>query len=193
LAAAGLSWAVPILVLLAVLLMTVAVAIALVPLGLVQRYRAATANRVARPWVATLNLAVLSFSLLLFLAGAAVTSIWVPKALSYSLGGVAVGALLGLLGLALTRWETRNERLHYTPNRLLVLAITLMVTVRLAYGIWRVWQGWQLGSDERAWLIQSGIPGSLAVGAVVLGYAFTYWIGLRRQMRLSASDELLVQ
>lgn len=159
------------------------VGIALMPIGLVQRYRAGTARRVARSWVATLNIAALSFSVLLFLGGAVVTTFWVPTALPYSLAGLAVGCLLGIGGLALTHWEPARDRLHYTPNRILVLGITLLVTARLAYGVWRLWQGWRLGGAERAWLVESGIPGSLAAGAIILGYTLTYWIGVRRQIR----------
>jgi hypothetical protein len=103
--------------------------------------------------------------------------------LRYSLAGLAGGCLLGILGLALTRWEGAPGSLHYTPNWFLALGITLLVTARLAYGMWRLWQGWGLGVEERAWLIESGVPGSLAAGAIVLGYSLTYWIGVGRQAR----------
>jgi hypothetical protein len=153
------------------------------PIGLVQRYRAGTARRPARRWLATLNVATLSVSVLVFLVTVGITSFWIPNALPYSLAGLASGCLLGMLGLALTRWERATDRLHYTPNRMLALAITLLVTARLVYSLWRVVHGWNLGVDERAWIVQSGIPGSLAVGAIVLGYSLTYWIGLSRQTR----------
>jgi hypothetical protein len=175
---------VPILIVFAAVLITVVAAVALAPIGLVQRYRAGTARRVARRWVATLNIAALSLSVTLFLAGAAVSNYWAPGAFVYSLGGVAAGILLGFAGLALTRWESSPGRLHYTPNRQLVLAITLIVVARLAYGLWRLWHGWQIGSDERVGLVQSSVPGSLAVGALVLGYTLSYWIGVRRQIAL---------
>jgi hypothetical protein len=169
------------LVILFALLIALALAIVLMPLGLVQRYRAGTARRGARRWLATLNVATLSFSVLLFIGGAAITSIWVPNALRYSLAGLAGGCLLGILGLALTQWERAPGSLHYTPNKFLPLVITLLVTARLAYGVWRLWQGWGLGVDERAWLIESGLPGSLAAGAIVLGYSLSYWIGVRHR------------
>jgi uncharacterized membrane protein YidH (DUF202 family) len=172
---------VPLVILPAVLLIALIVAIGLLPLGLVQRYRAGTARRAARRWLASLNAATLSFSAFLFLGGAAITSFWVPNALRYSLAGLAGGCLVGILGLAITRWEEAPGSLHYTPNRFLALVIILLVTARLAYGVWRLWQGWSLGVDERAWLIESGVPGSLAAGAVVLGYSLTYWIGVSRR------------
>jgi hypothetical protein len=174
---------VPLIFLLVVPLLALVVAVVLMPLGLVQRYRAGTARRPARRWLANLNVATLTFSALVFLAGAAITSHWVPNALPYSLAGMAGGCLLGILGLALTRWEGAPGSLHYTPNRFLALVITLVVTVRLAYGVWRLWQGWGLGLNERAWLVESGVPGSLAAGAVVLGYSLAYWMGVSRRAR----------
>lgn len=180
----------PLLILFLIALVTPLLVIALMPIGIVQRYRAGTARRLARPWLATLNIAALSLSVALFLLGATVTSLWVPNALLSAFAGLFAGFLLAILGLALTRWERGPEKLHYTPNRLLVLAITLLVTVRLAYGFWRLWQGWQLGGDERAWLVQSGVPGSLAAGALVLGYWLAYWIGLKRKIRRHSSSAL---
>jgi type VI protein secretion system component VasK len=114
--------------------------------------------------------------------GAAVTSIWVPEALTYSLMGLGGGCLLGLLGLAWSRWEATSGSLHYTPNRLLVLAITLVVTSRLLYGFWRAWQTWRSSPEDVSWVVSAGVAGSLAAGAVVLGYYLTYWIGVRRRL-----------
>jgi hypothetical protein len=152
--------------------------IALMPLSLVQRYRVGTARRLARGWIATINLVGLALSIALFITGAAVTNIWVPRALSYTLLGLAAGCLLGIVGLGVTRWEATPRALHYTPNRLLVLAITLVVTARLLYGFVRGLHTWRIAGDGTSWLVTAGVPGSLAAGAVVLGYYFTYWIGI---------------
>ena len=172
----------PILALILAVLVAALAAIALIPVSLVQRYRVGTARRLARGWVASLNLVALIISAVLFLAGAAVTNVWVPKAFEYSLLGFAVGCLLGLLGLALTRWEVTAQSLHYTPNRPLVLIVTLVVTARVMYGFWRGWQAWQSGMGE-SWVAAAGVAGSLAAGAVVLGYYATFWTGVLRRLR----------
>ena len=70
----------------------------------------------------------LRFSAAILLASAALASVWVPGALKYTAGGLAGGCVLGMAGLWLTRWEHGPGRLHYTPNRWLVLGITLLVT-----------------------------------------------------------------
>jgi hypothetical protein len=119
----------------------------------------------------------------MFLIGAAFTSIWVPRAFAYSAGGLGVGLTLGIIGLWLTRWEHGREALHYTPNRLLVLAVTLVVTARIGYGFWRAIHAWRTGVADETWWGVSGIAGSMAAGAVVLGYYLAYWLGVRRRYR----------
>jgi hypothetical protein len=156
--------------------------IALVPLSLFLRYRAGTARRSARLWVAVLNLAAVSVSASLLLMAAAITSYWIPVALRYTLLGLAGGCLLGLLGLWLSRWEATPRSLHYTPSRALVLAITLVVTARLLYGLWRAWHAWHSTPGDTSWLAASGAAGSMAAGALVLGYYLSYWAGVWRRI-----------
>ena len=153
-----------------------------VPLSLVQRYRAGTARRPARGWVAAVNVLTQALSTGLFLAAAAVTSFWVPDALAYTLVGLTVGGVLGLLGLAATRWEVTPRSLHFTPNRWLVLVLMLVVTARLLYGFWRAWAAWGSAGPGAGWLAEAGVAGSLAAGAVVLGSTLTYWVGVRRRL-----------
>jgi hypothetical protein len=157
--------------------------VALIPIALVQRYRIGTARQRARGWLATLNLVALALSAVMFLASAALTTIWVPGALTYTVAGLSVGCALGAVGLWLTRWEPAADRLHYTPNRFLVLAITLVVTGRLMFGFWRAWHTWRAGLDDAAWVAAAGVAKSMAAGAVVLGYYLVYWIGVRGRLR----------
>ena len=172
------------LLLLAVLLLLAPVL--LMPLSLVMRYRAGTARRRARGWVAAVNIGGLALSIALFLLGAAITSFWAPRALAYSALGLLAGCALGIVGLWLSRWEVTQEGLHYTPNRWLVLAVTLVFTARVLYGFWRGWHAWRAAPGEGAWLAAFGIAGSLAAGALVLGYYFAYWLGVRGRLRRQA-------
>jgi len=169
------------LVLLAVALLLAP--IVLIPLSLVLRYRAGTARRQARGWVTTINLVGLAISTGLFLMGAGLTSLWVPHAFTYSLLGLLGGIALGIVGLWLSRWERAAQALHYTPNRWLVLAVTVLVTARLLYGFWRGWHTWRHAAEGTAWLAAFGVAGSMAAGAVVLGYYLSYWMGVRRRLR----------
>jgi hypothetical protein len=154
--------------------------LALLPVSLVLRYRASTARRQARGWMAAINVAGFGISAALFVTVAAITSLWVPHAFTYTLAGLAGGALLGLVGLVLSRWEESEGRLHYTPSRWLVLAIILIVATRMAFGLWRAWHTWHAGNATLAGI---GAAGSLAAGAVVLGYFLSYHAGVWRRLR----------
>ena len=101
--------------------------LALMPLILLQRYRVGTSRRLVRPWFVGLNLLLMALSAVLFLAGAAVTGYWVANAFTGAALGLLSGALLGVLGLVMTRWEPAAATLHYTPNRWLVLIVTFAV------------------------------------------------------------------
>jgi hypothetical protein len=173
---------VPLLAILLVLLLPL-LFVLLLPVSLLQRYRMGTARRPARGWLATLNVVAIGLSSLLFLLGAAVTSVWVPRALTFALLGLAAGVLLGALGLLVSRWEHGPGTLHYTPNRWLVLAITLLVAARIGWSFARAWNAWQAGASATGWLAAAGVAGSLGVGAVVLGYYLAYWLGVRRRFR----------
>lgn len=169
----------PIIAFALLLIVLVLLGIALIPLSLLQRYRVGTARRPVRGWFIGLNLVAVLISTGIFLLAAAVTTAWVPDALAYTLIGFAVGCVLGMIGLALTRWESDSRALHFTPNRSLVLLITLLVAARVVFGFWRSWHAWSAGL--RAWSAAFGVASSMGVGAVVLGYYLTYWLGVRKR------------
>jgi hypothetical protein len=172
---------VPLLLIPLLLVALVLVAIALLPLSLFQRYRVGSARRPARGWFISLNLIAIAISVAIFLAAAAITTAWVANAFSYTLAGLAIGCLLGVVGLALTKWEPATQALHYTPNRWLVLFVTLLVTARVAYGFWRSWHTWSAGLQS--WSAAFGVAESMGAGAVVLGYYLAYWLGVRRRLK----------
>jgi hypothetical protein len=160
------------------------VLLAAMPLILLQRYRVGTARRMARPWMTTLNVVLMAFSAISFLAGAGVTAaVWVPNAFTGAAAGVALGAALGLVGLMLTRWEPAAATLHYTPNRWLVLLVTFLVSARVLYGLWRSWTVAEAGVFGTPMVMAFGIPESLAAGGTVIGYYFAYGLGVRRRIR----------
>jgi len=171
----------PLLVLVLLLLLPLAV-VAAMPLILLQRYRVGTARQLARPWFAAVNVALLTASAAFFLITAAVTSVWVPAAFTSTLAGMALGAVLGAISLKLSRWEATPRTLHYTANRWLVLAITLLVTARIVYGFWRGWISLHADGDS-SFIAAFGVAGSLGAGAIVLGYYLAFGVGLKRRIR----------
>ncbi len=165
--------------LLILLLIVPLVLVALTPLLLIQRYRAGKARRLARPWAATFALVMIALSAVFFLVGAGVTSIWIAGAFSGAAAGLGVGMLLGGAGLLLTRWESTPRSLHYTPNRWLVLFVTLIVSARVLYGLYRSAAVAGAGVTGTSVVMAFGIPQSLAAGGAVVGYYLAYNAGLR--------------
>lgn len=152
-----------------------------IPLAIFQRYRQGTKRRRARGWLVSLNLFGVAISCVMFLTSAAIIGLRAPGALVYALTGMAIGGVLGLVGLAAARWERAGGELHYTPSRILILSISLVVIARIGYGFYRAWQLWGTTADE-SWLAAAGVANSLAFGGVVLGYYLMFWAGVRGRM-----------
>ena len=174
-----LTSAVP-LIILALLVFVLLALAGVVLLSLAVRYRAGTARRQARRWVASLNVWVTSFSALFFLSFTLLLSFWVGSAFRFALIGMAFGGILGLVGLAMTRWESQPEGLFYTPSRWLALLVTLAIAARFVYGWWRATHSGSPASGDQHWLIAaSGTQLSVAVAAGLIAYYLVYSIGVR--------------
>ena len=171
--------AVPIIVFALLLFVLLALA-GVILLSLALRYRAGTARRQARRWIATLNVWLTSFSALFFLSFSLLLSFWLDAAFRFAFIGMVFGAALGLLGLGMTRWENRPEGLFYTPSRWLAIFVTLVIAARLIYGWWRATHSRSNPLEDQHWLISaSGTQLSLAVAAGLIGYYLVYSIGVR--------------
>ena len=156
-------------------------------LSLALRYRAGTARRRARPWAASLNMWLTSFSTVLFLSFTLVLSFWIGSAFRYALIGLGCGAILALLGLALTRWERRSDGLFYTPSRWLAAIITLAIAARFVYGWWRATHPGGSAAPDQHWILSaSAMQLSLAVAAGLIGYYLVYSIGVRLQLAIAS-------
>jgi len=153
-------------------------------LSLALRYRAGTARRRGRRWIATTNVWMTSSSAVFFLLVAALVSFWIRGTFVSALAGMGLGALFGLLGLALTRWEAKPEGLFYTPSRWLALFLILAIAARFAYGWWRGLHA----PGPHPFLSASGMQLSLAVGGGLIGYYFAYAIGVRLRLARHERD-----
>ena len=179
--------AVPI-ILIALLLFVLFALAGVILLSLALRYRAGTARRQARVWVASINVWMTSFSAVFFLSFTLLLSFWVGSAFRFALIGIAVGGLLGLLGLALTRWESHPEGLFYTPSRWLALIVVFAIAARVLYGWWRATHTGSSPGDQQWLITASGTQFSLAVAAGLIGYYLIYSIGVR--LRLTRHEQL---
>jgi hypothetical protein len=125
-----------------------------------------------RPW-ATLII----FPLIILMLGAGTLAH--PEGLWVLAAGLIAGALLGLFGIAKTKFESTSEGLFYTPNVHLGMALSLLLVVRLAFRLVQVItadpQALQRGPDEFA-----RSPLTLCVFGLLAGYYIAYAIGLVR-------------
>jgi hypothetical protein len=149
------------------------------------RYRAGTARRQGRRWVASLNVWLTSLSAVFFLCFTLVISFWIGTAFQFALIGMCCGGILGLLGLALTRWERKPEGLFYTPSRWLALLIALAIAARFIYGWWRATHS-SVASNQHWLMTASRTQLSLAVAAGLIVYYLVYSIGVRLQIAIAS-------
>ena len=166
------------IILFALLLFVLLALAGVILLSLALRYRAGTARRQGRGWVTTMNVWMTSFSAVFFLCFTYLLSFWLGPTLRFALAGMAVGGLLGLLGLIMTRWESHPEGLFYTPSRWLALLVMLAIAARLIYGWWHTMHRSALSDQHWLWSA-SGTQLSVAVAAGLIGYYLVYSIGVR--------------
>ena len=171
----------PIIVL--ALLVFVLLALAgMILLSLALRYHAGTARRQARRWIASLNVWATSFSAFFFLSFTLLVSFWVGSAFRYAFIGMLIGAIVGLLGLALTRWENQPEGLFYTPSRWIAFLIVFAIAARILYGWWRATHSSSSAPGDHWLIAASGTQLSLAIAAGLIGYYLVYSIGVRLRL-----------
>jgi hypothetical protein len=165
-----------------VVLFVIALWAVLLPFSLWMRYRTGRARRRAQGWVIAANAWLLVVSVGVFLLSAWIANLWVPHALRDAALGLALGVVIGIASLWLTRFEADAAGFHYTPNKWLVLGLTLLVAGRIVAGLWMAWQrvGSEAAVPAAAWM-QAG--GWLGVGGVLIGYYLAYTWGLRGRLR----------
>jgi len=153
----------------------------LLPLSLWVRYRNGRARRRAQGWMVRGNAWLLAASLPVFVASSWVTTRWVPGALRDALIGLLAGMLLGIISLWITRFERDGNTLWYTPNRWLMLALTIMVALRILAGLWMSWRhlASHASNAMTAWMDAGAWA---AIGGLFLGYGVAYLWGLRARL-----------
>lgn len=89
-------------------------------------------------------------------------------------GGLLLGAMLGFVGLRLTKFETTAEGHFYTPNTHIGVALSLLFVGRMLYRFWVLRDAATAAGHPP--LMQS--PLTYFIVGLTFGYYIVYYIGL---------------
>lgn len=110
-------------------------------------------------------------------------------AMEAGLGGLVLGAVLGFVGLRLTRFESTPEGFFYTPNVYIGVGLSALFIGRLIYRFLVVGQvtaasaaaAGQPGANPLA--VITANPLTLAIFTLLVGYYVTYYAGVLLRAR----------
>ena len=174
----------PLLIIPLLVLVMLALWLVLLPLSLWQRYRYGKTRRLARPWLVALNAWSLLLSIAIFVVVSAISAVWWPGSFGYAAAGMGIGIVIGVLGLAITRFDITPQGLFYRPNPWLTLALTLLIAGRIVMGFVQVYRQWH-GGEAGSFLAALDHASLLSVAGLLLGYYLMYAWGLKWRLARS--------
>jgi hypothetical protein len=138
--------------------------------GIYRRVRRNIGRQPLRPRRIMISIIILSvISVLIFSL-----SLQLPKLVFGMGGGLLLGALLGFVGLRLTKFETTEAGHFYTPNTHIGIALSMLFVGRMAYRFWAICDVTVAPNGPPAF--QS--PLTLFIFGLIAGYYLVYYIGL---------------
>jgi hypothetical protein len=150
----------------------------LIAWGIYRRVRRNLGRQKLRPVRHVFSIAIFSIVSLVLLG----VSELLPKLVSGFGIGLLIGAVLGFVGLRLTKFETTAEGNFYTPDPRIGMAIVLVFTGRMIY---RFWSLRHLVGDAPPPPFKSALT-YLTFG-LLAGYYIVFYAGLLRHSRKNAA------
>jgi hypothetical protein len=116
-----------------------------------------------------------------------------PTAIGAFLGGLAGGAVLGLVGLRHTRFEFTPEGRFYTPHTYLGIAVILLFVGRLVYRFISIssYGAQNLGSNPDPFANMQRSPLTLAIFGLLVSYYIAYSLGVLQKARAATTANAL--
>ena len=138
--------------------------------GIYRRVRRNIGRQPLRPRRIMVSIVMLSvISVLIFSL-----SLQLPKLVFGMGGGLLLGALLGFVGLRLTKFETTEAGHYYTPNTHIGIALSVLFVGRMAYRFWAIRDVTVAPNSPPPF--QS--PLTLFIFGLIAGYYLVYYLGL---------------
>ena len=135
-----------------------------------RRLRRNIGQQPLRPRRIITSIVIFSLVSVMFFAGYA----QFPKILLALAGGLFLGALLGLVGLKLTKFETTEQGHFYTPNTHIGIGLSLLLAGRIVYRLF--FFNTDNPSPNAPQAFQS--PLTMLCFGLIAGYYLVYYIGL---------------
>jgi hypothetical protein len=129
------------------------------------------------------SLIFLPLLLILFLA----SSYTHPLAVAAELAGTLSGVGLAVYGLRHTKYENTAEGLYYTPNAHIGIALSLLLTARVAYRFFQMYVSTSAFAQPPQDFARS--PLTLLIFGTTAGYYAWYALGLIRWHRSASNPE----
>jgi len=107
-----------------------------------------------------------------------------PMMLAADVAGLAAGVALGFWGVRLTRFERKDDGVHYIPHSWFGIGIAVLLLGRLAYRfmvMWPAMQATQVTGVQPAPYPRT--PLTLALFGLLVGYYVCYYTGVLRMAR----------
>ena len=128
---------------------------------------------------------------LIILSAITALFLWVAShsapSLEAAAGGLLAGAVLGIVGVRLTRFHSDEKGMYYTPNTYIGAGVTLLLVGRLVYRMVSLYSTPQFaaapppGTDPFAQMTQN--PLTFALIMLTIGYYLVYTAGVLYKSR----------
>jgi hypothetical protein len=157
--------------------LSIAISLPLIVLLYYRRFRRSFGRQPVQPGRMTTRVVLLCIVGGFLLAG----SLADPMMLVADVAGLAAGVALGFWGLRLTRFERKDDGVHYIPHGWFGIGITVLLLGRLAYRLMVMWPAMQAAHAAGAQHAPvPRTPLTLALFGLLVGYYVCYYIGVLR-------------
>jgi hypothetical protein len=148
---------------------------------LYRRVRRQIGAQAVMPKRMTIRLAILTLASGLLLA----SGLHASALLQADGAGFLLGAVLAVLGLKMTRFEWRDEKLFYVPNLYVGLVVIALIAGRVVYKMELLYRSGALNNPQAAQANQAALhsPITLAVVMTLIGYYLVYYAGILLKSR----------